>query len=103
MGSCPVLCPVLELVCTSVGWLFGFFNKKNHHFRVFEKKQKKEPVSSGYFKNQNQRIGCTWVFEKHQNQRTSRFWVFEKPSTIEELCNPGYFKTLKKPLVFMKE
>jgi len=65
--------------------------------------KKKEPVSSGHFKNQNQRIGCIWVFEKRQNQTTSRFWVFEKPSTIEELCNSGYFKTLPKPLVFMKE
>jgi hypothetical protein len=50
MGSWPVLCPVLELVCTSVGWLFGFFNKKNHHFRVFEKKQKKNQSVLGISK-----------------------------------------------------
>jgi hypothetical protein len=64
------------------------------------KKKKKEPVSSGYFKNQNQRIVCIWVFEKHQYQTNSRFWVFEKPSTIQELCNPGYFKTLQKTAGF---
>jgi hypothetical protein len=81
------------------GYLF-FLKKNHHHFRVFGKKRRKEPVSSGYFKNQNPRIGCIWVFEKHQNQTNSRFWVFEKPSTIEELCNPGCFKTLQKTAGF---
>jgi hypothetical protein len=100
MGSWPVLCPVLELVCTSVGRLF-VFKIKNHHFRAFEKK--KNQSVPGISKIRTKRIGCIWVFEKRQNQRTSRFWVFEKPSTIEESCNSGYFKTLQKPLVFMKE
>jgi hypothetical protein len=99
MGSWPVLCPVLELVCTSVGWLFVFFLKTTTT-SGYLKKIKKEPVSSGYFKNQNQRIGCIWVFEKHQNQTTSRFWVFEKQATIEELCNSGYSKTLQKTAGF---
>jgi hypothetical protein len=72
MGFWPVLCPVLELVCTSVGWFLSNYLA----FEFSASPELEEGVS---------RFDLCWLYAYITGQRTSREpelnWITEPPNT----------------------
>jgi len=84
------------------GYLF-FILKNHHHFRVFEKKEKKNQSVLGISKIRMKESAVSGYLKNIRIKQTAGSGYLRNHQQSKNCVTPGISKPSKKPLVFIKE